>query len=53
MRKKFEGGYAGEGKENKMRGVLRKYFEGGMPERMKNTQCGGLRKHLRGVCWRG
>ena len=51
MRNKFKGrGYAGEGKEDKMLGVLRKKCEGGMPERVNNTQCGDLRKTFEGVC---
>ena len=45
MRKKLRGGgYAGEDKEDKMRGggaLRKKNIEGGMPERVKKTKCGG------------
>ena len=41
--KKLRGGYAGEGKEDKMRGGggCGKILRGGMPERVKKTICGG------------
>ena len=58
--KKFRGGgYAGEGKEDKMRGgggCVKNFEGGGMPETVKKTKCGGCcEKKLRrgGVCRRG
>ena len=46
--KKFEVGYAGEGKEEEM-GGMRKNLRGCMPEREKKTKCrGGVAEKMRG-----
>ena len=50
------GRYAGEGKEDKMRGeCCEKKIEGGMPERGKEDKMGGCEKNWGGggVCRRG
>ena len=59
-RKNLSGGYAGEGKEDQMRGegVFRKKLRGGgvwgMPERVKKTKWGGgLLRNRVGVCREG